>query len=65
MRDEPIYAYMCLTDWDLHVPYDAHGCQIYFTEEDLIKSRPCVTEGGCGIAKIELKLVEIVKEDGF
>lgn len=61
-KDDPQYAYMCLRDWDYHVPNDMRGSHIYFTEEDLIRERECVQSGGCGIVKIEIKFVEVIRE---
>ena len=63
-KDEPQYAYMCKRDWNYHVPYDMRGRNIYFTEKDLIRERECVRTGGCGIVKIEIKFVEVIKETG-
>lgn len=55
--------YMCKTDFDHELGNAAGGVKVYSSLEDLAASRPCVTE--CGIVKVRVEVVEIVKDSAF
>lgn len=62
MQREPRYAYMCETDY-LHELGDAlPDTRLYPSVEALQKTRECCgSKGACGIVKVEVRQVELVR----
>lgn len=52
------YGYMCRTDFSDELGQAAGGTRIYPSEADLRRMMLCVP--GCGIVRVEIRVVEIV-----
>lgn len=50
-----IPVFLCGTDAAYHIPGDAHGVRVYFSEKSLRKDSPCVN-AGCGIIRVKLDM---------
>lgn len=61
MIDENSTGYMCKTDFDYELGNAVGGTTIYPSENDLRRHRKCVD--GCGIVKVEVRLVEVVQQE--
>ena len=47
-------VYMCGVDWQHHTLGDARGTPVYPSEDDLRRSRPCVSQ--CGIVELAMTM---------
>ena len=61
--------YMCSTDFDYELGNAAGGVEVYSSVSDLVESRSCVScpdeDRPCGIYRVEVRLVRVVKESSF
>ena len=62
---EDLELYMCKTDFELELGLAAGGVSVYSSIEDLEEHRKCVKEGGCGIVKVTMELVEVIRDDTY
>jgi hypothetical protein len=60
-----VICYMDKTDWDYELGEALDGNKLYPSIEDLEKNQDCVKSGGCGIVKVEVKLVEVVIKSDY
>lgn len=58
-----VIGYMCLTDFNYELGTALGGIPVYSSLEDLVRERGCVLE--CGIAKIEVSLINIVQNPDY
>ena len=61
MKDDVKIVYMDLVDWQEEV--EAVATRIYPSLAVLKKNRPCCLQ--CGITKLEIKLIKIVRKQNF
>lgn len=59
-RDEPVIAYMDLTDFEHELGYDSNGTVVYAAPEDVLRLRKCAME--CGVVEVEIRFRRIVME---
>lgn len=57
-------GYMCLTDYEWHLEGDELGAIVYPSVNALQKARGCVAKE-CGIVKVKISIVEVVKDEDF
>lgn len=62
-KEREIEGFMCLTDLAFELGYAMGGNVVYPSEADLRENKKCVDQ--CGIAKVKVSLVEVVKESSF
>lgn len=55
---------MCLTDYEWHIEGDKDGTKIYPSLVALEADKHCVKKE-CGIVKVKLEIVEVVKDEEF
>lgn len=58
-----VIGYMCKTDFEHELQESYSGAYVYSDIEDLIESKPCVEH--CGIVKVEVNLVEVIKDSDY
>lgn len=57
-------GYMCLTDYEWHLEGDELGAIVYPSVKALEAARSCVRDE-CGIVKVKIQLVEVIKDEDF
>lgn len=57
-------GYMCFTDYEWHIEGDKDGTKIYPSLAALEADKHCVKKE-CGIVKVKLEIVEVVKDEEF
>lgn len=61
MSDETKTCYMDGIDWQVHVGHDTAGAKVFPSAESCKRENPCIEEGGCGVVKVEVRLIEWVE----
>jgi len=61
MKD-PVICYMDETAWTHELGFDKHGTTLYLNVEDLERKNECVKIKSCGIVKVEVKFLEVVRK---
>lgn len=56
---------MCLTDYEFHLDGDFKGAPVYPSLKALQENKHCVTAGECGIVKVSIEIIEVVKDETF
>ena len=56
---------MCLTDYEFHLDGDFSGATVYPSLKALQENKHCVAAGECGVVKVSIKIVEVIKDEDF
>ena len=60
-----IVGYMCKTDYECELGAAKGGNVVYPSVEDLEENLNCVKSGSCGIVKVTVVGVEVLREDNY